>query len=469
MRLILAAAQLQLPPGAMVAVIVLAVVEVALAVFCIVDLIRRPAVLGDRKWLWVLLIVLFTLPGCIIYLAIGRVPAPPEVPENGGDTLPRAAAAAAALYATPAGQPADAGAATVPAPTAVMPGPPAAPPEAPAPLAPATVRPASPQDAVAAVIQQQTAVQPGGAPAISITGLVKEYKGAKALDGVDLVVPEGSIFGFLGPNGAGKTTTLRILAGLARPTSGSARIFGQDTTEDADAVHAMIGYLPDVPGFYKWMTAREYLELSAGLFGLPAGVRDERIRTLLELAGLSGVSTKVGGYSRGMKQRLGVAQALINSPRLLLLDEPTSALDPIGRRELLEMIAALAGRTTVFFSTHILADAERVCDTVAVLAAGRVVEQAATDELRSRHGGAQRVVIEASDPQALAFALAGEPWAGTVKPDGRELLVEVTDLEVAYREVPALVARLGLSLRHFEADEVSLEDVFVDLVQGASA
>ena len=470
MRLILAAAQLQLPPGAMVAVIVLAVVEVALAVFCIVDLIRRPAVLGDRKWLWVLLIVLFTLPGCIIYLAIGRVPAPaPEVPENGGDTLPRAAVAAAALYATPTGQPADAGAATVPAPTAVMPGPPAAPPEAPAPLAPATVRPASPQDAVAAVIQQQTAVQPGGAPAISITGLVKEYKGAKALDGVDLVVPEGSIFGFLGPNGAGKTTTLRILAGLARPTSGSARIFGQDTTEDADAVHAMIGYLPDVPGFYKWMTAREYLELSAGLFGLPAGVRDERIRTLLELAGLSGVSTKVGGYSRGMKQRLGVAQALINSPRLLLLDEPTSALDPIGRRELLEMIAALAGRTTVFFSTHILADAERVCDTVAVLAAGRVVEQAATDELRSRHGGAQRVVIEASDPQALAFALAGEPWAGTVKPDGRELLVEVTDLEVAYREVPALVARLGLSLRHFEADEVSLEDVFVDLVQGASA
>ena len=398
------------------------------------------------------------------------MPAPaPEVPENGGDTLPRAAAAATALYATPAGQPADAGAATVPAPTAVMPGPPAAPPEAPAPLAPATVRPASPQDAVAAVIQQQTAVQPGGAPAISITGLVKEYKGAKALDGVDLVVPEGSIFGFLGPNGAGKTTTLRILAGLARPTSGSARIFGQDTTEDADAVHAMIGYLPDVPGFYKWMTAREYLELSAGLFGLPAGVRDERIRTLLELAGLSGVSTKVGGYSRGMKQRLGVAQALINSPRLLLLDEPTSALDPIGRRELLEMIAALAGRTTVFFSTHILADAERVCDTVAVLAAGRVVEQAATDELRSRHGGAQRVVIEASDPQALAFALAGEPWAGTVKPDGRELLVEVADLEVAYREVPALVARLGLSLRHFEADEVSLEDVFVDLVQGASA
>jgi ABC-2 type transport system ATP-binding protein len=234
-------------------------------------------------------------------------------------------------------------------------------------------------------------------------------------------------------------------------------------------VHPLIGFLPDVPGFYKWMTAREYLELSASLFGMPAAERGERIETLLDLAGLSGVTTKVGGYSRGMKQRLGVAQALINSPRLLLLDEPTSALDPIGRREVLEMIAALAGRTTVFFSTHILADVERVCDTVAVLAGGRVVEQAAIDDLRARHGGAQRVVIETSDPQRLESALADQAWAGAARRDGRELVLEVTDLEVAYREVPALVARLGLALRRFEADEISLEDVFVDLVQGASS
>jgi len=469
-----------LPPGATIAVAILVVAEVALAVFCIVDIVRRPAVLGDRKWVWVLLVVLFTLPGSIIYLAVGRVPAPAaDVPEDGGDTLPRAAAAATALYGQTAGDApgaaASAGPTSAGAAQPAASGPPAdavlpdAPPAAPAPLAPSPTRPASPQAAVAAVVQARTAVQQGGAPAIFITGLKKEYKSATALAGVDLVVPEGAIFGFLGPNGAGKTTTLRILAGLARPTSGTARVFGLDTSGDADAVHAMIGFLPDVPGFYKWMTAREYLELSAGLFGIPASVRGERIDTLLELAGLSGVTTKVGGYSRGMKQRLGVAQALINSPRLLLLDEPTSALDPLGRREVLEMIAALAGRTTVFFSTHILADVERVCDTVAVLASGRVVEQAAIDELRSRHGGAQRVVIEVSDPQALVAALAGEPWAGAVKRDGRELLVEVTDLEVAFREVPAAVARLGLALRRFEADEVSLEDVFVDLVQGARA
>ncbi len=180
------------------------------------------------------------------------------------------------------------------------------------------------------------------------------------------------------------------------------------------------------------------------------------------------MTTKVGGYSRGMKQRLGVAQALINSPRLLLLDEPTSALDPIGRREVLEMIAALAGRTTVFFSTHILADVERVCDTVAVLAGGRIVEQAGIDDAQgaSRRRPARR---HRGGRPGRAWS---RPWPPRTGPalcarDGRELVVEVTDLEVAYRDVPALVARLGLSLRRFEADEVSLEDVFVDLVQGA--
>ena len=418
-----------LPPGALIAVIVLGVVEVALAGFCIIDIVRRPAVLGGRKWLWVVLIVFFLLPGSIIYLAVGRVPAPVAEThdDDDADARPRADAAADALYA-PASAP-------------------------------------SAQVAAAQAPDAEAAKPP--AAAVTISGLTKAYGHARALDGVDLVVPEGSVFGFLGPNGAGKTTTMRILAGLARPTSGSATIFGHDATHDADAVHAVIGYLPDVPGFYKWMTATDYLELSAKLFGLPAGPRGERIETLLELAGLAGVTTKIGGYSRGMKQRLGVAQALINSPRLLLLDEPTSALDPIGRREVLEMIAALAGRTTVFFSTHILADVERVCDTVAVLAAGRVVEQAGIDELKARHGGAHRVVIEVDDSRRLQEALTAEAWAAAVARDGRELLVEVVDLEAAYRQVPALVTRLGLSLRRFEADEVSLEDVFVDLVEGA--
>ena len=291
------------------------------------------------------------------------------------------------------------------------------------------------------------------------------YGKQRALDGVDLWVPEGSVFGFLGPNGAGKTTTLRILAGLARPTSGEARILGRDAVRAGDEVHALMGYLPDVPGFYKWMTAEEFLDLSGRLFGLSDQVLRERKDALLDLAGLAGVKTRIGGYSRGMKQRLGVAQALINAPRLLLLDEPTSALDPIGRREVLEMIAALAGRTTVFFSTHILADVERVCDTVAVLAKGRVVEQAGIEELKARHGGAQRVVIEVDDPARLEAALQNAAWSTAVSRDGEDLVVEVTDTEVAYREVPVMVAGLELRLRRFEAVEASLEDVFVDLVE----
>jgi ABC-2 type transport system ATP-binding protein len=418
-------ASVTLPPGALVAAVILGVAELALAIFCIVDSVRRPAVLGERKWVWVLLVVLFTIPGSIIYLAIGREQPPAGEPEaaSDGEARDKTLTAATLLYA-----PAPAGA-------------------------------TGEDDGLAAL-------RP---PAIVIEGLSKRYGVAAALDGVSLTVPEGSVFGFLGPNGAGKTTTLRILAGLARPTGGSAHILGHDVSRDADAVHRLIGYLPDVPGFYGWMTAAEYLHLSGRLYGLAGDVLEERIEALLDLAGLSAVTTRVGGFSRGMKQRLGVAQALINAPRVLLLDEPTSALDPIGRREVLEMVATLAGQTTVFFSTHILADVERVCDSVAILARGRVVEQAGIEELKTRHGGAHRVLIEVDDPARLREALQAAPWAKTVTTEGRDLSVEVTDLEAAYRDVPGLVAEHRLALRRFEAAEVSLEEVFVDLVgEGAT-
>ena len=300
-------------------------------------------------------------------------------------------------------------------------------------------------------------------PAIEISGLTKVYGDARALDGVDLTVPLGSVFGFLGPNGAGKTTTLRILTGLARSTGGTARVFGQPAGS-AD-VRALTGFLPDVPGFYPWMTAEEFLRFSGGLFGLEKAVVDERVAVLLDLAGLNGVKTRIGGFSRGMKQRLGVAQALINAPKLLMLDEPTSALDPLGRKEVLDMIASLSGRTTVFFSTHILADVERVCDTVAILARGRVVAQAPIDDLKMRYG-AHRLIVEVDrSADELAVALKAEPWVSAVNltTDG-SLSVTVHDVDAAQRNVPAMVVERGLALRRFEGGEVSLEEVFVDLV-----
>ncbi len=303
-------------------------------------------------------------------------------------------------------------------------------------------------------------------PAIAVRGLTKRFGAATALDRVDLTVPAGSVFGFLGPNGAGKTTLLRILTGLARPTAGSATLLGR--TPDDAALRSRIGFLPDVPGFYPWMTAPEFLHFAGKLFGLGGPTLGERVDGLLELAGLAGVTTRIGGYSRGMKQRLGVAQALVNAPELLLLDEPTSALDPIGRREVLEMIASLRGRTTVFFSTHILADVERVCDTVAILDRGRVAASATVAELK-RRVTAERLTVEIDgDSTAFSEKIAGSPWLGGIDRDGTVLSLRVLDLSAAMRAVPEAIVASNVGLRRLEVAEVSLEDVFVEVI-GAGA
>jgi ABC-2 type transport system ATP-binding protein len=308
----------------------------------------------------------------------------------------------------------------------------------------------------------------GGAPAIELRGLSKSFGPTIALDHVDLVVQPGVVFGFLGRNGAGKTTALRILAGLARPTAGTAQVLGHDVTRASEAVRQRIGFLPDVPGFYPWMTARESLEFAGRLFGLDSATVRTRADALLEMAGLASATARVGGFSRGMTQRLGLAQALINGPSLLMLDEPTSALDPIGRREVLEMVASLRGRTTVFFSSHILADVERVCDAVAILERGRVVASAGIAELTSRATAKQLVVELESDADAaeVARALAGRAWLKTIDTRERSLHMTVSDLETAQREIPSAIAATGAALRRFEIDEASLEDVFVELVDG---
>ncbi len=416
-------------PWAVALIAMWAAVELGLLIWALVDLARRPAaqVTGGNRLLWLLLCLLVQVLGPILYLAVGRVK---TTPSGGGAPLPdppgvrgagRVALAAAPLYAAEGET---------------------------------TAGSASP-----------AAVPVGGPPrgaAVALSDVHKTFSRAAALDGLTLTVPEGSVFGFLGPNGAGKTTTLRILAGLARPTTGSARVLGRDPGGDT---RALIGYLPDVPAFYKWMTATQYLRFAGRLFGLEGAALEARVASLLDLAGLSEVTTRIGGYSRGMKQRLGVAQALVDAPRLLLLDEPTSALDPIGRREVLDMIASLRGRTTVFFSTHILSDVERVCDTVAIIDRGRVVEQAGIDELRSRRGGLSRLVVEVDDPARLATLLKDQPWLRTLtSSESGGLNLSVDDLAAAQRELPTLIARAGLALRRLESDELSLEDVFVGLV-----
>jgi ABC-2 type transport system ATP-binding protein len=300
--------------------------------------------------------------------------------------------------------------------------------------------------------------------AIVLTDLVKQFGQTTALAGVTLTVPAGSIFGFLGPNGAGKTTTLRILTGLARPTSGTASVLDVHMPDPTTALRRLIGYLPDVPAFYPWMSAREVMQFAGRLFGMASAQIEDRTTSLLDMAGLGTVKTRVGGFSRGMKQRLGIAQALINAPRLLLLDEPTSALDPMGRRDVLEMISALRGRTTVFFSTHILADVERVCDTVAILDRGRVVANGPISELKRRYSASRLAIQVDGDIDPLADALATSPWLSGLERAPGFLRLTVTDLDAARRDVLQVLTRAPVPVRRFEVEEASLEDVFVELL-----
>jgi ABC-2 type transport system ATP-binding protein len=303
--------------------------------------------------------------------------------------------------------------------------------------------------------------------AIRAAGLTKSYGSTVALDSLDLRVEEGSIFGFLGPNGAGKSTTLRLATGLARPTRGSIEVLGHDVGAAGDAVRSEIGFLPDVPAFYSWMTAPEFLRFAGGLFGIGEATLRDRTEMLLDLAGLADVNTRIGGYSRGMKQRLGIAQALINAPRLLLLDEPTSALDPMGRKDVLDMILSLHGRTSVFFSTHILSDVERVCDTVAILDRGRLVVQAPIGELKARYGKEKVIVEVTGNADDLAQEFGRRRWAAAVTRGARgSIEITVTDLGAAQHDIPAMVAACHSGLVLLEAGEVGLEEVFVDVIGG---
>jgi len=307
--------------------------------------------------------------------------------------------------------------------------------------------------------------------AIRIEGLHKRFGEVQALDGLGLAVESGSVFGFLGPNGAGKTTTIRILAGLARADAGQAWIDGLEVAADRRRIASRIGYLPQDPAFYPWMTAREFVDYVGRVFGLPARERLVRTDELLHLVGLAEVADRrVGGFSGGMGQRLGIAQALVNRPPVLLLDEPVSGLDPVGRKELLQLIERLRGQCTVFMSTHILADVERVCDTVAIIDQGRLLAEAPQQELLGRYAvPAFEVEVENGLAEQLAAwteTLRSRSWVASVSLDRATARVVVNDVEIARHELLASAVAAGLVLDRYEMVRPSLEDVFLRLVEG---
>ena len=302
--------------------------------------------------------------------------------------------------------------------------------------------------------------------AIRCENLSRRYGEVQALKSLDLSIPSGSIFGFLGRNGAGKTTTIRLLAGLARPTSGSAWIAGVETTRPDSTARHVFGYLPQEPAFYGWMTAAEYLDYGGRLFRMAPAERRQRVGQMLELVGLEDAAgRRIGGFSGGMVQRLGIAQALFHRPPVLLLDEPTSSLDPAGRYAVLDLIDRLRGQVTVFLSSHILGDVERVCDTIGIIRQGQLLLVAGRDELLDRYATNVIALEVERDSRPLldnfVAHLQEQPWVAGVTGDGSRLRVTVDDVAAGKRSLLPLLVEHNLIVSRYDWERPSLEDVFL--------
>ncbi len=315
---------------------------------------------------------------------------------------------------------------------------------------------------------------------ISTQRLSKTYHGVAALHDLNLQVPRHSIFGFLGPNGAGKSTTIKLLLGLTRPTVGSAMIFGLDSVEDSIAIRERVGYLAQDPRFYDHMTARETLRFAARFFyDGPRDMIEARIAETLDLVGLDDKADRpIKGFSGGERQRLGIAQAQINEPDLLILDEPAAALDPMGRRDVLEIMERLRRHTTIFYSTHILDDVQRVSDSVAILSHGHLVAQAPIEHLLAGSGGALYTITLAGDIEAAHACLVQMPWVTSVSNDPGSIVgsgtttleIGVNDMEAAETQLLVLVLQSGQTrVTAFGRKQHTLEDVFLDLVEGGTS
>ena len=295
---------------------------------------------------------------------------------------------------------------------------------------------------------------------IRTRGLVKRYGAHAALDGVDLSVPAGSVYGLAGPNGAGKTTLLGILAGLKESTQGEVTV---------KAARGEIAVLPDTPRFDPWLTGREVVALALTLGSKDRastpGDDTERVEEVLAQSGLSEASSRhCGGYSRGMLQRLGIACTLVARPTLILLDEPASALDPQGRREVLDLIRTLRGQATVLFSSHILGDVQEVCDTVGILHRGRLLFQGPLSDLLVGRAVPRYVVRVRSNAAPIAAALERSEWVRSASAtEGGVIHLEVTSLDEAERLLPSALAAAGGAVVSLGPEEVSLERAFLEL------
>lgn len=301
---------------------------------------------------------------------------------------------------------------------------------------------------------------------LTIEHLSKSFGSNKVIDDLSFTVPEGSIFGFIGQNGAGKTTTMKMVLGLLKSDEGKITLDGIQVHYGETKTNRVVGYLPDVPEFYNYLRPKEYLKLCGEITGMSPDQIKTKSDELLTLVGLKGVHKKIGSFSRGMKQRLGIAQALLNEPKLLICDEPTSALDPLGRKDILDILIILKGHTTVLFSTHILSDVERICDQVAVLHQGKLKLNGTLEDLKAQHR-ADGLTLEFNGPKDKeAFLALPEIHNYKVTDKSPEAILITGDnvMDIEKTVLEALVKSSILPLR-LELNEPSIESLFLEVVQ----
>lgn len=301
---------------------------------------------------------------------------------------------------------------------------------------------------------------------LKLNQVSKSFGSLDVIKDLSFTVGEGTVFGLIGKNGAGKTTTMKMVLGLLKPSGGEIEVCGEKVVYGNTKTNRFIGYLPDVPEFYGFMRPKEYLKLCGEITGLRPSEIKTRSAELLELVGLAGINRKIGGFSRGMKQRLGIAQALLGQPKLLICDEPTSALDPLGRKEILDILSVASRQTSIIFSTHILSDVERICDTIGILNGGRLVLSGELNTVKNTYRS-DSILIEPADrgaAAAVAQRLLELPIVMDTQVRDQSVVARLRDAGAETHDILALLSREKIMISKFEVLEPSLEDVFLEVI-----
>lgn len=300
---------------------------------------------------------------------------------------------------------------------------------------------------------------------LEINNLSKSFKDLKVIEHLNLTIAPNTVYGLIGKNGSGKTTTMKMILGFLKSDEGEITINGEKVAFGSSTTNKYIGYLPDVPSFYNYMTPMQYLTFCGELAGLKDAELTTRITEVLDLVNLH-EQRKIKGFSRGMKQRLGIAAALLKKPLLLICDEPTSALDPLGRKEVLDILMNIKSQTTIIFSTHILTDVERVCDHVGILSNGHLVLEGSINEIKERfpHNGVSIELGNSDECDRFEEALAQLDFVQKCKRQDTTLRITVSDSNLLSNEILKLVVDLNVKVIKYEIETMNLEEVFMEVI-----